>query len=89
MGARFGKAFIPGTAAIILSATIAGQAHAAAKASDVDPLRDRIGQIVYPPGVHPPKAAGKTKGIPAKDVTSHPASQFPKARDSGQNKTGD
>ncbi len=50
----------------LVSALLVQQAIAAAPASNVDPARDRIGQIVYPLGVHPPKDTGKTKGVAAK-----------------------
>lgn len=52
--------------AALLCLAMAQQASAAAKASDVDPARDRIGQIVYPLGVHAPKETGQP-GIAAHD----------------------
>lgn len=61
--------------AVLSSVLIAQQSFAAARSSDVDPARDRIGQIVYPLGVHPPKdMEGGTKGVTAKDkiVTKYP-----------------
>ena len=63
--------------ATLLSLSLAPQSSAAARASDVDPMRERIGQIVYPLGVHPPKDSGTTKGVPARDQT---ATKYPSAK---------
>jgi hypothetical protein len=49
---------------------LAGPAFAAANSASVDHARDRVGQIVYPLGVHPPADTGTTQGVPAKDKTS-------------------
>ena len=73
--------------AVLMSMVFAGQSFAAARSSDVDPARDRIGQIVYPLGVHPPKDSEGTKGIPARDKTSKALTKYPKAKDSGRNKS--
>jgi hypothetical protein len=56
--------------AALVFALLGQQSFAAANSSTVDPARDRIGQIVYPLGVHPPKDASVTKGVLAKDKTA-------------------
>jgi hypothetical protein len=53
--------------AVLFSMLFAQASLAGAPASTVDPLRDRIGQIVYPPGVKAPPA----------DSSSQPAGSNP------------
>jgi hypothetical protein len=63
--------------ALLLGLSVAQQSFAAARATDIDPARDRVGQIVYALGVHPPKNAGTTKGVAAK---------YPKAQGAARDK---
>jgi hypothetical protein len=63
--------------AVLTSVLFAQQSIAAAPSANIDPARERIGQIVYPLGVHAPKDTSKTKGVAAK---------YPRAQDTGRNK---
>jgi hypothetical protein len=68
------RALTLGIFAALLTIASAREAFAAARAPDVDPLRERVGQIVYPRGVHPvPDKAGGTKPVLAKDKTGKSA----------------
>jgi hypothetical protein len=85
------SAFALGALAASLALAFAQQSLAGAPSSSVDPARDRIGQIVYPLGVHPPKDAGKTQGISAKDKTAqtpNTGSRPQNAKDTGKNTSG-
>jgi hypothetical protein len=72
--------------AALVSVLISQQSIAAAPSSNVDPARDRIGQIVYPLGVHPPKDSGGNRGIAAKDKTvkKHVKPAAPATKDEDQ-----
>jgi len=65
------RVLAPGTLAALLTISFLHQAHAAAKAPDVDPSRYSIGNIVYPPGVKPtPGTETLQNGEVVKDQTS-------------------
>jgi len=85
------RALTLGIFAVLLTTAFTQQSFAAARAPDVDPLRERIGQIVYPRGVHPvPDKAGGTKAVLAKDKTGTGplvGTKHPKPKDADKDKS--
>jgi hypothetical protein len=75
------------TLAALLVLSCAQQAHAAAKAPDIDPSRYSIGNILYPPGAKP--AAGTEtlqNGEVVKDQPSSSVTIQPKSRTKAEHK---
>ena len=78
--------------AVLLLISFAQQSFAAAPAADVAPSRYRVGNVVYPPGVHPPgavKGPMKQKSAKGKGVKSHAATTQPKSHDTDKGKGDD